>query len=152
MRRKDKDIGRRFETDDFVKPPRDEGPHYDTDDPDMDMSDPDLKIGSDEWLAEELLKIAQELAGSACRTAALAKGPALTDEDKAFLDRGNIDRFAEIFVLKMKADAAEAGVTSRNYRSRIDYDEYDNCYIVWHDNADKSIYNSRMELIGVKQY
>ena len=152
MRRKDKDIGKRFETRDLQKPSRSDKRKYDDNDPDMDMTDPDLKIGSDEWLAEELLKIAQELAGDSCRTAALAKGPALTDEDKALLDRGNITRFAEIFVLKMKEDAAEAGVTSRNYRSRIDYDEYDKSYIVWHDNADKSIYNSRMELIGVKQY
>ena len=152
MRRKDKDIGQRFETDDLQKPSRSEGIHYDKKDPDMDLSDPDLKIGSDEWLAEELLKIAQELAGSACRTAALAKGPALTDEDKALLDWGNIARFAEIFIFRMKADAAEAGVNVRNYRSRIDYNECDICYIVWHDNSDKSIYNSRMELIGVKQY
>ena len=61
MRRKDKDIGKRFETEDLQKPSRSEGSHYDEKDPDMDMSDPDLKVGSDEWLADELAKIAQML-------------------------------------------------------------------------------------------
>ena len=61
MRRKDKDIGKRFETPDLQKPPRSKRRKYDEKDPDMDMSDPDLRVGSDEWLASELAKIAQML-------------------------------------------------------------------------------------------
>ena len=63
MRRKDKDIGKRFETSDLQKPSRKTGPSVDQSDPDFAevASDKDLKLGSDEWLAEELLNIARML-------------------------------------------------------------------------------------------
>ena len=61
MRRKDKDIGKRFETSDLQKPSRKTGPRVDESDPDLKSDDPDLRVGSDEWLAEELLNIANML-------------------------------------------------------------------------------------------